>query len=157
MVGRGSRPYPGKDTFHVIDMAKNLERHGFVEDAPVGNLTPKISKECDKAPVKTCADCSAMSSLSSKSCSYCGKDFPKPKQKISNSIVTVPSSLREIKDQDRFYIETIQNLAKQVQKKKQKQGRVYFLAVESFGEEIAKKYLPFSSKDEVFKTYLGVN
>lgn len=63
LLGRGARPFPGKDYFLVIDNAGNIARHGYYEEDRIWQLTDK--QQAAKAePIKpekklrTCAECS---------------------------------------------------------------------------------------------------
>lgn len=83
MLGRGTRIFPGKDHFKVIDHVGNVVRHGFLIDEQAGKLEPdpkKNKKEKladDKIiglKVKTCKSCFAVVKSSEKVCS-CGSAF----------------------------------------------------------------------------------
>lgn len=57
-IGRGSRPYPGKDCFLVLDHADNCRKHGFMEEARVPTLGGVIQTE--HSNLKTCEACYAI-------------------------------------------------------------------------------------------------
>src|SRR5690606_23535256 len=76
MTGRGSRPYPGKEYFTIIDMGGNALYHGdwcaernwkdifhFPEAPGTGGGV---------APVKICVGCEAIIHASVKICPHCG-------------------------------------------------------------------------------------
>jgi superfamily II DNA or RNA helicase len=64
MAGRGLRPYPGKRDCIIIDHARNVERHGFMDDPFVWTLAgkdkawtkPKIKDGTEKPPL-VCKQC----------------------------------------------------------------------------------------------------
>jgi superfamily II DNA or RNA helicase len=83
MVGRGSRPYSGKDKFIILDMGSNIFRHGWYEQARAWSLDPPKRKSAldGIAPVKSCPKCEALFNASIMICKYCKYVFP-VKEKI---------------------------------------------------------------------------
>jgi len=75
MVGRGARPYPGKEKFIVIDHGGNIERLGFYEDEIEWGLKGKKNAYKKKkvrkkeAHLFTCEMCSTI--FSGKRCPMC--------------------------------------------------------------------------------------
>lgn len=74
MLGRGTRPAPGKANCLVLDFAGNTRRLGPIND-PV--LPRKKSKGTGTAPVKVCLKCGVYNHASVTVCSYCGEEFPR--------------------------------------------------------------------------------
>lgn len=79
MIGRGARPYPGKDQFIVLDHGGNLERLGFYEDPIEWSLNgkelgfkKKIVRKGEKRYL-TCDECSYM--FQGKVCPQCGHEI----------------------------------------------------------------------------------
>jgi DNA repair protein RadD len=68
MIGRGSRPHPGKKDFLVLDLAENFKTHGDPAEPrvviPAGGVGP--------APYKVCPNCRALLAASRLSCPDCG-------------------------------------------------------------------------------------
>lgn len=102
MVGRGSRPAPGKDQFHILDFGENIHRHGFWEQEREWSLSkPKKRRKGDSAaPVKDCPDCGALLHLSARVCA-CGHEFtPSDKEKKEKAFAQLtllsPSERRRI-------------------------------------------------------------
>jgi superfamily II DNA or RNA helicase len=94
--GRGSRTYPGKSEFVLLDFGGNHERHGLWNEPRTWNLKEKKKRE-GLAPVKTCPNCEAMLAAMARVCEFCGHEFPKPKQSELASGVMVevlPSHLK---------------------------------------------------------------
>ena len=75
MIGRGARPYPGKEKFLVIDHGGNIERLGFYEDEIIWKLNGKKQSYYKKKPRKkeahlfTCEMCSTI--FSGRRCPMC--------------------------------------------------------------------------------------
>lgn len=81
MCGRGSRPYPGKIMFSIIDLGGNATIHGdWCVDrdwSDIFNNPPKPGDGKDNpAPSKYCPSCEALISASARTCHYCGYMFP---------------------------------------------------------------------------------
>ena len=55
-LGRGTRPYPGKSDFVVLDHAGNLDEHGLIEFERECNLDG-VTKVAQKPPSVTCSVC----------------------------------------------------------------------------------------------------
>jgi DNA-directed RNA polymerase subunit M/transcription elongation factor TFIIS len=79
-TGRGSRPYPGKSTFTIIDLGANVMVHGdwceIINWEDMFHNPPKKSDKVGVAPVKDCPKCEAILSASTMVCKYCGYEFP---------------------------------------------------------------------------------
>lgn len=79
MIGRGSRPYPGKDNFTVIDMGLNSNYHGlwnFERNWKDYFNFKNQGKKGGVAPVKTCPSCEAQLHAAAPKCEYCSFIFP---------------------------------------------------------------------------------
>jgi superfamily II DNA or RNA helicase len=74
-TGRGSRPYPGKDFFVIVDMGNNARTHGDWcaerDWAEIFN-NPGKPKEGGIGAIKLCPECECMIAPSSKTCKFCG-------------------------------------------------------------------------------------
>jgi len=67
MIGRGARPFPGKENFIVLDHGKNINEHGFYEDPIEWTLAGKeisykkpVPREKKEKYKMTCHVCSAI-------------------------------------------------------------------------------------------------
>ena len=77
MVGRGLRPKPGGNCL-ILDLAGNVERHGFPDDERQWSLKPRgIQGEGGYPPVARCPDCEGVSPASSHHCQVCENPFGK--------------------------------------------------------------------------------
>lgn len=73
MLGRGTRPSPGKENCLVLDFAGNTSRLGPINDPTVPGKPRKGAP--GEAPVKTCPECACYNHLSVKYCNICGHEF----------------------------------------------------------------------------------
>jgi DNA repair protein RadD len=82
MVGRGTRKADGKYDCLVLDFARNVYRHGPVDQVSVataGNGNAQTGVKVDSVRAKPCPTCNELNPLSAKICVTCGYDFPQPK------------------------------------------------------------------------------
>lgn len=85
-IGRGSRPYPEKTHFKVLDHAGNVKAHGFMDEVHPVNLNGHVADEV--APqVKTCKKCFAVFSPKKHSaCPCCGLVPEKKEVSLSGQV-----------------------------------------------------------------------
>ncbi|WP_114937542.1 DEAD/DEAH box helicase [Mucilaginibacter endophyticus] len=83
-IGRGSRLYPGKDLFTVLDYGMNWKQHGlYFEDRPYSELWKKVKQKGETespAVCKSCPSCESILPVSARKCKYCGYEYPEPEQ-----------------------------------------------------------------------------
>lgn len=72
MLGRGTRPYPGKENCMVLDFGGNTLRLGPIND-PV--LPRKKGEKTREAPVKLCYECMTYNHIKAANCTHCKKEF----------------------------------------------------------------------------------
>jgi superfamily II DNA or RNA helicase len=75
--GRGSRVYPNKDYFTIIDMGDNINRLGKWEDTRAWDdwfFNPEKARD-GVAPVKECPSCQALLHTRVMECQFCGHIF----------------------------------------------------------------------------------
>lgn len=75
MLGRGTRIWPGKEYFKVIDHVGNIYRHGFIEEEEKADLEAKNLSRVGETPTRTCPDCLAVMHARILICPSCGKIF----------------------------------------------------------------------------------
>lgn len=88
MIGRGSRRFPGKLYFTVLDYGDNYRRHNLWDyEHDWGKLwnTIKKPKKLGAAPVKNCPKCEYICAASALKCPNCGHVFQKTAQEIKQS------------------------------------------------------------------------
>jgi DNA repair protein RadD len=93
ILGRGTRPAPGKTDCLVLDFGRNTERLG-----PINAIQPPPKpgqKQGGIAPMKICGneDCRTWIHASAKVCPQCGYEFP-----VSEKLERTASSLKLIAD-----------------------------------------------------------
>ena len=159
MLGRGTRPYPGKKDFLVLDHAGNVFYHGFITDERTPTL---IGRENRKLPgdaaVRTCRECYAVLPISCKVCPECGTDL----EEIKNPriILTAEGRLVEVEawkllpkiDQARRLKNQLVHLG---MKRGWKRGFVYYKLKQQFGADIASSVFPQSSSQSLSFRDLG--
>jgi DNA repair protein RadD len=79
MLGRGTRPCPGKTNCLVLDFAGNTRRLGTIDDPRIPVKKGKAGK--GEAPCKCCPKCDTWNHASVRFCTCCGQAFP-PKVKF---------------------------------------------------------------------------
>ena len=78
MVGRGLRPKTDGGNCLILDLAGNVERHGFPEEEREWSLEARGSQDEDgRPPVVRCPVCSGVSPAASHDCVECGNPFGK--------------------------------------------------------------------------------
>lgn len=78
MVGRGLRPKSDGGDCRILDLAGNVERHGFPEEEREWSLYPRgRTDELGRPPVVRCPECAAVSPAASHYCQECGEPFGK--------------------------------------------------------------------------------
>ena len=78
MVGRGLRPKPHGGNCLVLDLAGNVERHGFPDDERRWSLQARGRQaEGYAPPVLRCPDCNGVSPAASHGCRLCDHPFGK--------------------------------------------------------------------------------
>lgn len=97
-AGRGSRIFPGKSFFTLLDFGGNFDRHGLWCEARKWKLeAPKKRKKgLGAMPVKSCKQCGAMMSAQVRQCEYCGFIFqPTEAELAQGRLVEVTNRIRE--------------------------------------------------------------
>lgn len=131
--GRGSRIYPGKTHFTVLDFGMNHSEHGLWAEPRTWSLIEKKKRKkgVEAAPVKNCPKCDAMLSSKARLCEYCGHEFPQPETEIKEGVLVevspktpealvgkriesmTPAELIELQKSGRFATKFIWRIARQ--------------------------------------------
>jgi superfamily II DNA or RNA helicase len=86
--GRGSRIFPGKSEFIVLDFGQNHNEHGLWSEPREWKLEqPKKRKKLQAAPVKDCPECYAMIAASARKCSFCGYTFSETQKDLEEGVM----------------------------------------------------------------------
>lgn len=75
MLGRGTRPFSGKENCLVLDFAGNTRRLGPINDPVLP--TKKGEKGPGQAPVRVCEVCLTYNHAAARVCCECGAEFPR--------------------------------------------------------------------------------
>ena len=101
MVGRGLRPFAGKEYCAIIDHGDNVKTHGFVEEPQEYDIfTPENTRKNGKgkgpATTKQCPNCYAIISVSYRECPECKHEF-KNIQKIETELAEFEELISRVK------------------------------------------------------------
>lgn len=144
-MGRGTRPFPNKSDFIVIDHGGNVLRHGCILQEREGSLDPMPKgKRVAADNLMTCVGCYAVFDRMMKECPSC--EMPN---------ATAPSVSREtkaanhlsgsIEEADCFHLIVMARrgaLRDTAKRRGYRRGWVFFRLKDEFGEEVANKYEP---------------
>ena len=75
MLGRGTRPFPGKRNCLVLDFAGNTRKLGPINDPVIPKAKGKGGG--GEAPVRVCEGCGTYCHASLRQCPECGMEFPR--------------------------------------------------------------------------------
>ena len=85
--GRGSRIYPNKPNFIVLDFGMNHDVHGLWSEPRKWTIEQPRKKKKQEAPVKECPKCEAMLNASAKVCPYCEHEFKTTAAKLATGVM----------------------------------------------------------------------
>lgn len=103
MIGRGSRTYPGKEYFNILDFGSNAERLGMYNQEREFSIFNNKGESSGVAPVKECGiilgkkkkdkenkdGCGCLILATRKICNYCGYIFEQEKVEVDISLVEI--------------------------------------------------------------------
>jgi len=136
ILGRGSRPYEGKDHFIVLDHAGNTLVHGFYESDRDCNLDGTQSSRQGNADafLTECENCFAIFHMSNEKCPDCGHvNNKKPKKDIKHK----DGELVEINQV--HYQKRLEFFIAEAKSKGYKKGTIFHKMKHVFGPEIAEE------------------
>jgi DNA repair protein RadD len=153
-VGRGTRPFPGKSGFIVLDHAGNVTRHGFITDEPEPNLKGSPKGVGMGPRPKRCEQCFAI--VESFPCPEdqmerdehgeivfvpCGWS-PPPKEVGPRDVLQVEGELKEITGPSPIQRYECERFCEEMLDKaiatKRNPWNAYYKTAEKFGEPAAK-------------------
>ena len=159
--GRGSRPYPSKDHFIILDMAGNTDRFGMLEWQPTGELEPEDDEKKDKngpkerKPVE-CPECSHVfmpkrgSAVICPECDWAKE--PEPAEPEDIRVVNHSLFLEEL-DRNRELMRKVREIATANHIAGLAPGFLFFKVKELCGYELAQKICPKERKEEFYTMY----
>lgn len=141
ILGRGTRPFPGKDSFLCYDLAGNVFKHGPIESELPCDLDGFPAPA--KISVKTCPACFATFEVGPTECPACGASLAETKAR------TTGKRVHGLTDNDEIIEVKVEqwelDLPALVEKAKlhgHRKGAVYHLLKARYGDEIANKAWP---------------
>lgn len=138
-AGRGSRIYPNKEHFVLLDFGMNHDRHGMWNEPRTWKLKKPKEKKESVAPVKECV-CGCLVAASTRTCKYCGYIFPvKEGQTIGGVMVEVTPKVPSNLEGMRIDQLSIDNLLELEKSKKYKSSFIWRV-VRSMGEDAVNTY-----------------
>ncbi len=88
MVGRGARPYTGKELFRCVDFGGNHSRHSPWSWPREWSLAPpKKRNSLQAAAMRACPSCGALLPAAVRQCEFCKFEFPKPTSELRNGVL----------------------------------------------------------------------
>lgn len=152
MMGRGTRPYPEKDFFVVLDHANNIKEHGLIENERLCNLNG-VTQRTSLSRILTCEKCfftwerdPAKSPEENRTCPLCLHVSPPESrgEKDPEVDVDIKVELKEIKSAEEFeYLRQkgiVDKFINRAIKNAYKPGWVYYRLKDKIGEPNAKKF-----------------
>jgi len=141
-LGRGTRLFPGKKDFLVIDHSGNVLRHGLIEVEREGSLDPILTEKKPRdAGLTTCEVCYAIYARNEKCCPRCGTANPMYEREEKH-LSPLKADFNPA-DMEHLRIVARRGALKDIAKRKgYKRGWIYFKLKEEFGEIIAEQYMP---------------
>jgi superfamily II DNA or RNA helicase len=149
MIGRGSRPYPGKKFFNILDFGGNGARLGYYNQMRQWSLTHESKQGDGAVPVKECgkdnkADergntgCQAYVFVSADICPYCGYVFKKEKPEKFAELVEI-NYLEDITPINKLHAE-FKKLERMAEDRGYKQAWVIPQIINKHGSEGLRQY-----------------
>lgn len=161
MLGRGARPYPGKENFLVLDHGGNINRLGMYEEDIEWDLNGKkikfedVQRRVKEKKYMTCEKCGTIFSGQSY-CPRCYTDIPDYGRKIAS----IDAELKELtKTKEKYTMEDKQSFYGMLEycrkQKGYKPGWTYYKFKERFGIYPSGKLKKIAIEpDEKFLRYL---
>lgn len=138
MCGRGSRLYPDKTHFTILDFGNNIARHNYWHVRREWKLdNSKKANKQDAMPIKICPKCDGMMRASASHCDYCEYEFPKPEPTKEEIIL---KELKEVESKGKRLSElSIEDLIR-LQKAKKYKSSFIWRVVRSRGIDSVRRY-----------------
>ena len=125
MLGRGSRTYPGKTHFNILDFGNNAAELGYYNQQRDWSLYHEESKGGGAPPVKQCGTmagkrhtdkngnpgCEAYVFASSRICAFCGYIFELEKELKFAELIQIDYNTDHIVIPERNYFDELENVA----------------------------------------------
>lgn len=145
MLGRGTRPSPGKENCLVLDFARNTVRLGPIND-PVLPRAKDETKGLGVAPIKLCEACGTFCHTSVRNCPECGWEFPEKLDKwtmTASDAELIASSLPQVEP---FAVNRVSYQAHHKIGKPVSMRVSYHCGIRTFSEYICLEHVGFAKK-----------
>lgn len=170
MIGRGSRIYPGKSHFNILDFGGNGERLGYYNQERKWSLVHEQKKSEGTTPVKECGKdnnnkeenkdkipdlngrfgCGAYVFVSAEICPYCGYVFKKEKPKKFAELIKIDYIDSHFPEKNSQHNE-FQKLERIAEERGYRQGWVVPQIIAKSGEQGLKDYAEYRKEIEPTK------
>lgn len=141
ILGRGTRPFPGKTRFLVYDLSGNLLKHGPIEAELIASLDGITT--APRVAVKTCPSCYATFEVGPSECPACGGPLGETRARSTGERIhglTDNAEVKEVKIEEwEIALPDYVSIAKSRQLKK---GWVYHMMKDRFGPDAADAAWP---------------
>ena len=144
VAGRGTRPFPGKSDFIIIDHGGNVLRHGCILEERQGSLDPMPKGKRGTPDNLTTCVCYGVFSRMEKYCPSCGALNTKCPAVVKEEKAKNPIDA-DLEIADAFHIKIVARRGEyrdEAKRRGYKKGWVFYKLKEEFGEEVANKYEP---------------
>ena len=152
MLGRGSRTYPNKDHFNILDFGGNGNRLGYYNQQREWTLTHQKSISGGVMPVKECGDianpkpdnngrkgCGAYIFVSAQICPFCGYVFQHEKEVKFAELIKIDYNSTPLPQNNDFY----GSLERTAEQRGYKTGWVLNQIISKEGEQGLKDFAKF--------------
>ncbi len=141
ILGRATRPFPGKEAFECYDLSGNLIEHGPIEAELVADLDGFAEQK--KLKIKTCPACYATFESGPTECPVCGQNLVETRERVTGKRVhglTDNEEIWEIKT-EAWELE-LPGIIERAKLHGHRKGAIYHLMKAKYGAEIADKAWP---------------
>lgn len=141
ILGRATRPFPGKTEFQCYDLSGNLVRHGPIESELIADLdgfakVPTIA-------IKTCPECYATFAVGPETCPACDASVAKVKSRKTGTRIHGLTDNYEVKEYVVEEWETkLPGLIARAKEHGWRKGFLYHILKDRYGAEVADKAWP---------------
>lgn len=141
ILGRGTRPHPGKHAFLCFDLAGNYLRHGPIEAERICDLDGLPKDE--RLKIKTCPACYAAFESGPSVCPACGADLSQTRERETGTRLhglTENDEIHEIKVEQ--WELDLPELVEKAKKLGWRKGAIYHRLKTKYGDEVADRAWP---------------
>ncbi len=138
ILGRATRPFPGKNVFECYDLSGNLIEHGPIEAELIADLDGFA--EPAKIKIKTCPACYATFESGPTECPACGHDLTETRERTTGKRVhglTDNEEIHEIKVE--AWELDLPGLVERAKLHGHRKGAIYHIIKARYGDDIADK------------------